>query len=193
MTVPNVPEDDPVEDLLRMDGPKGADLLRARLLARTTSAVRRRRCLRRVAVVAALAGCYLAGMATTLACRSLSAPSAASVVEPRTPENQRGERGERRGPVRDTPQCPRTEHDPRAHGSDAQHGVAGTEFDAIRRAGDRFFVEQGDVLRALDCYARALDRASPEELAISADEDNWLLMALKLERIEENRNVDRGT
>jgi hypothetical protein len=191
MTVPNVPEDDLVDSLLSIDGPTRADRVRARLLARTTSAVRRRWWVRRLGAVAALAACYLAGLATTQACRSLLAPSATSIVQEKPLENQRGERDRS---ATESPQSPGTEHGRPAYGSDGRPAaVAGTEFDAIRRAGDRFFEQQGDVLGALDCYARALDRASPEELAISVDEDNWLLMALKLDRIEENRNVDRGT
>jgi hypothetical protein len=191
MTSPNVPEDGLVDNLLDMEGPKGLDPRRARILARTTSVVRRRRWLRRLGVVAALAGCYLAGMATTQACRSPSAPSATSIVEEKVrPEDKRGERGP---PTRGRSESPETEHQLPVDRPDAPHAaVAGTGFDEVRRMGDRFLEEKGDVLGALDCYARALDRASSEELAVRPDEDNWLLMALKLDRIEENRNVDRG-
>ncbi len=60
-------------------------------------------------------------------------------------------------------------------------------------AGDRHLHEKGDPLAALRDYSRALDHASAEELAISYEEDSFLLAALKLARIEENRNENDGT
>ena len=67
---------------------------------------------------------------------------------------------------------------------DAQAGL-------YRLAGDRYFEEAGDVQAALRCYRRALDSASPDDLAIS-ENDNWLLIELKKARLEGKNHAQTG-
>jgi hypothetical protein len=53
-----------------------------------------------------------------------------------------------------------------------------------RRAGDGYLA-RGDEAKALRCYKQCLDGGRPEDLAIRADQDSWLLMSLKLARQRE--------
>ena len=53
-----------------------------------------------------------------------------------------------------------------------------------RQAGDRYLDEERDPAAALRCYTLALQDASDQDLAVSAD-DSWLLMALKEARRKE--------
>lgn len=184
MSSPDTPERDLVDELLTVEGPTGVDRIRPRLMAQTASVVRRRRTVRRLAVVVALAGCYLAGIATVQVFRGFPARPSEAVAEmsevlqegpsPAEPPRQR----EREVPA------PAEEKEP---------AVAQTEFDAIRLAGDRRLHEEGDPLAALRDYSRALDHASAEDLALSYEEDSFLLAALKLARIEENQDDNDGT
>lgn len=55
-------------------------------------------------------------------------------------------------------------------------------YDRLRRLGDEYLLQRGDVQLAVEFYSRALNALSEEELAIS-DEDTWLLISLKRDRL----------
>src|SRR5262245_38351686 len=71
---------DPIEQFLNTPAPlAGDDRLRQTLLLRTTQLLRRRRRLKRLGLAAALAACYLAGLATV---RFFTPPAADTGVPP---------------------------------------------------------------------------------------------------------------
>jgi hypothetical protein len=60
----------------------------------------------------------------------------------------------------------------------------------LRRAGDRYLSEDGDVKIALRCYRQMLDIADSPQ-ALEADKnDSWLLMALKSDRQREKQHAE---
>jgi len=188
MTRSNVPEDDLVDELLHVEGPTGVDRTRLPLLAETTSVVRRRRMARRLGVVAALAGCYLAGLLTTWAVAARGGKpgpirrDAPVVRQWAAPEET---------PQKAVPSVPESSPSRDARPRRPAPGPRGTavaraDFEHIRRVSDRYLHEQGDLVTALHYYRRALKEASTEERAISVEKDSWLLMALKQARIEED-------
>jgi hypothetical protein len=61
-------------------------------------------------------------------------------------------------------------------------------IELYRRAGDGYLVRD-DVQAALRCYRRALDGATPADLAIRTDSDSWLWMSLKLARKRETADA----
>jgi len=184
MSSADTPERDPVDELLTVGRPADVDRIRPRIMAQTMSVLHRRRLARRLAAIAALAGCYLAGMATTQALREFSGQPGGSVVRtiapgqpaPRPPDRLR-----------------ERELGPPGRLEAGESAIAQADFNSIWRAGDRHLHEKGDVLAALDDYVQALDRATAEELTVSYEDDSFLLAALKLARIEENRNENDGT
>jgi hypothetical protein len=192
MTSPDFSEPDHVDELLTGKHAPDAARVRPALLARTTSLVRRRRLVRRLGLLAALAGCYLAGITTVQGWRSFSAGPRASAVEQNVlPADE---------PRQPSPATLRESQPPetRPHWlplrpEEIDSVIARADFDEIRQTGDRLLNEKGDLLAALHCYASALDRASADELAISAEKDSFLMAAIKLDRIKENRHDDPGT
>ena len=60
-----------------------------------------------------------------------------------------------------------------------------------REAGDRFLADRNDSPQAARCYRLHLMRAGPDALTVTAD-DSWLLIALKQDQREANRNVHEG-
>ena len=56
-----------------------------------------------------------------------------------------------------------------------------------REAGDRFLADRNDSPQAARCYRLFLMRAGPDALNVSAD-DSWLLIALKQDQREANRD-----
>jgi hypothetical protein len=162
-------EFDPVDDLLaRHDAGEPSEQLRERALARTLPVLRRRRWIRRAGWGAAFAGCYLAGMATMGAWQSSQASK--SVVEkaptmPAVPRQQ----------TSDGPELVQRQKSP---------------FERLRDAGDEAWQAQGNLDAAIRLYGEALEVATPEEMKISATDDNWLLMALKQDHVEEDEDVD---
>lgn len=192
MSPQNSPERDPVDELLAAETPTGLDRIRSRLLAETTSVIRRRRSVRRLGVVVALAGCYLAGIATTRPWNSLAARPAGSVAEQRViPKEGPAERVSPTPRREEPPPAPNKWPAPRPPRGDKT--LARADFDQIRQVSDRYLYEKGDVAVALHYYSRALNQATPDERAISPEEDSWLLMALKQSRIEEDRKDDGET
>jgi hypothetical protein len=90
--------------------------------------------------------------------------------------------------------APPLEQDPLAPAAVIERVAAASEARRahfFRRAGDRYLEDEGDMEAALRCYTQALDSSKPEDLMISAN-DNWLLMALKKARLEENGHAKNG-
>jgi hypothetical protein len=139
-----------------------------------------------------LAACYLAGITTVQGWKSFSARPRASAVEQNVlPADE----PRRPGPAtfrESQPSQPRPHRLP-LRPEEIDSVIARADFDEIRQTGDRLLHEQGDILGALHCYAGALDRASADKLALSAEEDSFLMAAIKLDRIKENRHDDPGT
>ena len=60
---------------------------------------------------------------------------------------------------------------------------AGSRYEALRALGDRYLLQQGKVDLAIDVYSRALDEATQAEFAVSYEQDSWLLISLKRDRL----------
>jgi hypothetical protein len=146
--------------------------LRKTVLQRTTRILRHRRWARRVAVAAALAACYAAGVASMY---WLRAPARAEVIiVEKTAE-----------PAPSPPATVPRKAEPSAVDLEwlaVESPDKRVEF--YRRAGDRYLAESNDTEAALRCYRQMLNTGSEKDLLIAAD-DNWLLMALKDARLKE--------
>jgi hypothetical protein len=55
----------------------------------------------------------------------------------------------------------------------------------LLEAGDRYIADHHDLASAVRCYRQALDAAPDDVLEINPN-DNWLVMAMKLDRQKEN-------
>lgn len=177
----NLPEPDALDALLTPTTPlAGNEPLRQVLLLQTTRVLRRRRRLKQAGFVAALTGCFLAGIMVV----RYVVPAAGSrevVQQPVVPD--------------ETPALPA----PAVQQAGLQAVVLEWQaFDSpdqraelYRRAGDLYVSEGCDPHAALRCYQNALDNGSDGDLVISAD-DNWLLMALKNDRQKEKRYARNG-
>ncbi|MHB1037073.1 MAG: hypothetical protein ACYC35_20630 [Pirellulales bacterium] len=178
MSSPN-DELDPLADLLAGEKPSGRDALRSAMLARTGRVLRRRRVARRCTLAATLAACYLAGAASLAAWRGLGGEDYV-VAEGRQPlpaVNAADDRGKDAIPAPSPTLATRQEP-----------GPAKSRFELLRHAGDRQWQERDDVESAVRYYGRAMKAASREELAVSGETDNWLVMALKEARLKEIRH-----
>lgn len=159
-------------------GPVNDDL-RVALRDRTTRLLRGRRRLRQGAMAAALAACYLAGVATALAWWQARPVSPAANHE---------------GPIVAAAPAPdEVSPEPRAVSPEALGPtVRLTPFEQYRRAGDRFLQEPAQLALAVRSYTKALGVASAAERTPSPEQDTWLLLALKDARSKETShgNVD---
>lgn len=149
--------------------------LRDTVLARTTRVIQNRRRLKRLGAVAALAGCYLAGVLTMSVWRasaqlprdSASSGDLAAQVQPKSET------------LTNRPLI-RPEDDGVIPGSAAQTTVAKlSPYDRLRRTGDRQLEDENDIVAAARTYRRALKLAAPTERDVFPDKDTWLLMAMK--------------
>lgn len=174
----------PVDEFLQSapDAAPNAELRQA-VFTRTTRLLRRRRWRRRVALVGALAACYLAGVLTM----RLATPA---------PDQPRPER------AGEAPRPPAPEDTPAVAAAVAEdHSALALEWRAFesserrvelyRLAGDRYLEQERDLQSALRCYRQALDASPSGGLAIEAS-DNWLLIALKEARQKEDRHANNG-
>ncbi len=160
---------DPFDDLLRPVSPAVPDASsRRRWLDGTTRELRRQRRLRRFSSIGSLIGAYAAGLLTVCA------------VWPPEPPLER-----------DKPAIARTIRD--------MDSVVDLEWRALdepaeapalyREAGNRHLAD-ADPANAVRCYGNALDSATPETAEVK-DDDNWLLMAIKIARRKEAESCDR--
>lgn len=148
-----------------------APALRAALLQRTLSVVRRRRYVRRAGFTAALVACYLAGVGTL----ALLRPPSSRVPAGGTDVAEAIQPGASRDWIEDT----RLE----------QKLAKMSQYERLRDMGTRL-EQRGDLMAATRLYNRALDLAQVGERNPEPDSDSWLLLALKNERTREGRNHD---
>jgi hypothetical protein len=174
-------DDDTLNRLLpSTDAPDSG--LREAILHRTRGVVRRRLYVRRVGYALALAGCYLAGI-LTMSLATPQAPAVVQQVQPAPADNHAP-------PPAPHPQKIAVEK-PVENKRPTIARVRPTRFEKLRQAADRALVEQ-DMIAAVKLYKKALDVAKPEELAISVERDNWLLISLKEARLQEKQNAKQG-
>ena len=175
-------DDDPIHQLLSPAAAPRADVKGA-ILAKTQGVLRRRRYLRRAGYALALAGCYLAGMLTT----SLTTPQAPVIAQQDRPAPV-----DHPAPIPASPPRQIAIEKPAKQQRPKVARGRPTRFEKLRRAADRALLEQGDMMAAVTLYKKALDVAKPEELAISVERDNWLLISLKEARLQEKQNAKQG-
>ena len=160
---------DPFDDLLRPVPPAVPDASsRRRWLDETTRELRRQRRRRRFSSIGSLIGAYAAGLLT-----------ACAVWPPEPPVE------------RDKPVIARTIR--------VMDSVVDLEWRALdepaeapdlyREAGNRYLAAD-DPADAVRCYGNALDSGSPEANEVK-DDDNWLLMAIKIARRKEAESCER--
>jgi len=152
--------------------------LRAKVLARTTAVIRTRRRMKRAGAVAALAGCYLAGVLTMSALRAPAAPISAAPGG-LTAENTVHGDSNTAPPVTRPLVRPEDDGVIPSSGPAARTVAKFSPYDRLRRTGDRQLEDDNDVAAAARTYRRALKLASPTERDIVLDKDTWLLMAMK--------------
>ena len=162
--------------------------LRQAILQQTSRVIWRRRRLRSAALAAALLGCYLAGAATTHVW----------TAGPGSQQQLATQHAPAPAPTPDVKVVKQPATHPAAQPSTAKLARADrpkrSRLELLCRASDRQLYRKKDVLEAIRFGNRALDVATPEELAISPDTDSWLLMALKQQRIrKENRDENSST
>jgi hypothetical protein len=179
---------DAIEDLLKPPPVPENDPLRQALLARTTQRVRRRRRVKRVALIGAMAACYLAGVMTM----RLWMPAAGA---------DEGKKAEKPSSVEKRKAVvPAPEKRPQPP-APAVVSAFELEWQAVdnserraelyRRAGDRYLEEDNDVESALRCYRGYLAVAPARDWIIST-KDNWVLLVAKQERLKEKENAENG-
>lgn len=162
---------DPLDLLLAPTAAEPDPALRQRLLTRTTALIRRRRRLRRLVRVAALAACYVAGLFTM---HGIPVPpnEPASTVAP-------------------TPSAAALAPAPTALVLEWQALESPAPAPQLYlQAGDRYLAENGDPRAATRCYGNALNLAIPQDLVIDPS-DSWLLMAIKDARQKEKDDAKR--
>jgi hypothetical protein len=174
---------DQLDDLLTPPpSPSDGTTLRQELLARTTGVLRRRRRLRQIAWVGALAACFIAGMVTMRWCT----PLAPAVVAVNTQPDPKIETLPE--PKADAPTPPETAVAVEYQALDATDRRE--RFDLYRKAA-RLYRGKGDFANWVRCEGNALDEAAKEDRAVSADDDA-VLIALKLERQKKEKSDARN-
>jgi len=164
--------DNELDDLLKLEGPRITTGISERIEKQTTRVVRLRAWRRRAWTVFAMAGCFGLGIAVAglLRREPARAIEGSSLIALPTP-----------APIRSlTP-----------HELELQAEQAG---DAERAriylvAGRRYAADRGDWESAMRCYRHALDAAPGEVERIDPQSDDWLLIALKIERQKEKENA----
>jgi hypothetical protein len=170
---------DPLDDLLTpRHAPDDGAELRHDLLARSTSLLRRRRRLKRVAWVAALAACNGAGLVTM----HWLAPEPAVQIVYRDAESPR-----------DTPPGPKRETPPETAVAVENRALDATdrrERGELYRKAAELYRRDGDYANWVRCRGNALDEARQEDLAVTPDDDS-VTIALKLERQKKEKRDAR--
>lgn len=183
-----------LEDLLKgSDIPSCVDRDRSKLLATRAWSIHRARSVRmsRMKATVALAGCYMAGLLTMGLIHSEThdvvgtgraasvnvSTGVASEASTRDELNQsaetaKGVRQERFSRLPDEATSPLAV-------------PAETAYSRYRALGDTYLEQRNGIETAAECYAAALDQATDDELESLAEQDSWLLIALKKERRED--------
>jgi hypothetical protein len=200
MTMPDEPWENAVDDLLRVGNvAESDDARKMAVLGQTVGVIRRRRRLKRLGIAAALAVCYLAGIVTPVS-RFLNRPEQSNqqLATNRNPElnkdtnwnwNKVAVDGQQAA-VAETAKTREDAFVPVDNWNTSANSTVKkiTQYERMRREGDRLLQESGDIAQAVRRYNRALALATETELAVATDKDNWLLMALKNERTKEISN-----
>jgi hypothetical protein len=143
--------------------------LRETTLATTVRILRRQRRVRRMAMALALAGCYLAGVATV------------TFVRPATAEGDlaRQTSNPDAAPVEVArPAGPLVDNQPPGTAILTAPRKSRTQFELLRDLGDANLLDRRDPESATRCYRMALRYATPDERAWAATEGTWLLRAV---------------
>lgn len=185
-------DDADLDRLLSVPPAMAHDEARAALLRQTTRVLRRRRRMHRVVFAAACAACYLAGLGTMLltqrSTRAEQQPLAArqDVPEATSPDPERFPAEE------STPQIagqgPETESLTAESSRLRAHREELSQFESLRRLGDRYLLERNDPEGAVRCYKMALRAATPEERQFHADQGTWLFQALRQDFTTERKH-----
>jgi hypothetical protein len=186
----DIPLPEPLDEFLNHPParPEPAEL-RGELLRRTSGLVRRRRLVRRLAAVGAMsAALLLAALAWWL--YPPPPPGPPLLDQPQAKQPPAPEPPAPRPPEEKPPPAPA----PAAPALPPAVALEWKAFDAPRpqkaalyvQAGDRYVEDDSDLASALRCYGQAVQTASAGELRIDPD-DNWLVMALKLDQIERRK------
>jgi hypothetical protein len=176
---------DPIERFLSTDfnGPP-SPALRQAVLAQTARSLRRRRLRRRLAMLAALAACFLAGMGTMAVVWQMANGGMSGEGRVASGEKKQNQPAKPPDASSIKPEASPSLIDLEWRAFDSRENRAALFFEVAQR----YLEEQNDYESALRCYRQALDAAPKEGLAIRP-EDNWLVMALKEARLKENNDA----
>ncbi len=179
---------DPCEEFLQSQFPVPVDGDRQRmLLLRTTRALRRRRRWKRLGLVAALAASYAAGVGTLWLCQATSPGTPAPQVTQQAADPvPKSPAVATLPPLVEDVGTPAVLLETLALNSETERGHL------FRLAGRRYVEEAGDLSAALRCYREYLNGATAKDLAISVEQDDFLLMALKIARQKEREHGKTG-
>jgi len=168
-----VPAPDDLHVLLTPSTGTATDAMRAQIQQRTSRQVRNRLFVRRGRLLIALAACYLAGLATIDVLRSRTQPVGVGIVPTKPERTIVLVPVERPGDVE----------------LRAEQAQAAEQAQVYFAAGRRYAKEAGDWDSALRCYRNALDADPNQADRLDPDNDDWLAMALKLDRQKEKENA----
>jgi hypothetical protein len=171
---------DSIDDIPReaFDSIAAPDELRNRTWHATAHLLRRRRLVQRAARCAGAAALFLCGIAVGVwATRGGHAPSSPTPPKPidSTVAKQNDDPDE-------------ILRDAEAFALRLKSAPKSEQIALLRRAGDRYLNEEGDITLAMRCYRRMLDIAETEGTPSVDINDSWLLMALKFDRQRETSN-----
>ncbi len=123
----------------------------------------------RVKFAVALAGCYVAGLATMWIVFAGATTGPADVAERRSMPRPRREQ--------DAPMQDRQQRKP----IEPEFVAEKSRYELLRQMGDKS-QRRGDLQTAVAYFGQALDAATDVERTISYKQDNWLLISLKKDR-----------
>ena len=166
---------DPLDALLGVPVAPDRRELRQSLLAETQRLLRRRVRWQHCGRAAVLAACYGAGIVTVRL-----VPSSTHVTHVPVAADPRGSESAA-VTARGEPEAPLSPEALERLGETAEREHRARYF---RLAGARY-EQSGDLQSAARCYGHFLNAGTENDLAVSASDDSWLLMALKSDREKE--------
>jgi hypothetical protein len=160
--------DSELDDLLQPPATPTGGGLNQRVWRRTAGVLRRRVWRRRILVAGAIAASFVGGLALSFRPATLHTSESTVIVK----ETLKPSTGETFVSLTDLEQ-------------QAELADTGERARLYFLAGQRYGAERGDWSAALRCYKQALDAAPQAAEQIDPKTDDWLLMALKIERQKE--------
>ena len=157
-----------VDELLGTTTQSANEALRKRVLTDTVHVLRRRRRIRRATLALALAGCYLAGVATVTLVRPSSAEG--RFAQQATTSDDVVKQSPRVAVIDETADMAPIAMKPAAKPR--------TRFESLRDLGDENLLHRRDPEAATRCYHMALRYATPDDRAWAATEGTWLMRAV---------------